>query len=299
MPQSQSQPAFHRASEAPADDYTIPQDWESYTPEEHGVWDTLYARLMKVLPGRGDQAFMDGLKALDLGAGGIPHFGRMSDELEKLTGWRVVAVPGLVPDEVFFDHLANRRFPAGNFIREANQLDYIQEPDVFHDVFGHVPMLSNPVFGDYMQAYGQGGLDSLKSGCLKNLAALYWYTVEFGLIQSDDGIRNYGAGILSSPAENVFALEDPSPNRLGYDTERLMKTAYRIDDFQQTYFVIESYEDLLEKTQGTDFAPIYERLRNEGLAGEYAHQPEDVLSGDRVFHRGTQDYARKGGRHAA
>ena len=289
---------FHRASEAPADDYTIPQDWESYTAEEHGVWDTLYARLMKVLPGRADAAFMDGLKALDLGAGGIPHFGRMSDELEKLTGWRVVAVPGLVPDEVFFDHLANRRFPAGNFIRRADQLDYIQEPDVFHDVFGHVPMLSNPVFGDYMAAYGQGGLDSLKSGCLKNLAALYWYTVEFGLIRTPEGIRNYGAGILSSPAENVFALEDPSPNRIMYDTERLLTTAYRIDDFQQTYFVIDSYEDLLAKTLNTDFAPIYQRLRDRGQAGLYAHQPEDVLDTDEVIDRGTQAYAKGGGRGA-
>ena len=293
------EPAFHRASEAPSSDYTIPQDWDGYTSEEHGVWDTLYARLTKVLPGRADQAFMDGLNALDLGAGGIPHFGRMSDELERLTGWRVVAVPGLVPDAVFFDHLANRRFPAGNFIRKPDQLDYIQEPDVFHDVFGHVPMLSNPVFGDYMQAYGQGGLDALESGCLKNLAALYWYTVEFGLIRSEGGIRNYGAGILSSPAENVFALEDPSPNRLGYDTERLLTTAYRIDDFQQTYFVIESYEDLLEKTLNTDFDPIYKNLRARGLAGEYARQPEDVLDSDTVIHRGTQEYAKRGGRTAA
>ena len=289
---------FHRASQKPADDYTIPQDWESYTAEEHGTWDTLYERLMKVLPGRADDAFLDGLKALDLGSGGIPHFERMSDELEKLTGWRVVAVPGLVPDEVFFDHLANRRFPAGNFIRKPDQLDYIQEPDVFHDVFGHVPMLSNPVFGDYMEAYGKGGLKSLGSGCLKNLAALYWYTVEFGLKKSEDGLRIYGAGIVSSPAESVFSLEDPSPNRLGFSVERLMRTAYKIDDFQQTYFVIDSYEDLLERTQNTDFAPLYDRLREEDAAGEYDYTPADVLETDEVIHEGTQDYAKKGGRFA-
>ena len=290
---------FHRASRAPADDYTIPQDWDGYTAEEHGVWDTLFERLATVLPGRADTAFLDGLKALDLGRGGIPHFERMSDELEKLTGWRVVAVPGLVPDAVFFDHLANRRFPAGNFIRKPHQLNYIQEPDVFHDVFGHVPMLTNPVFADYMQAYGAGGLKSLDSGCLKNLAALYWYTVEFGLIAQPDGLRIYGAGIVSSPAESVFSLEDPSPNRLGFSVERLLRTDYRIDDFQQTYFVIDSYEDLLDRTLRTEFAPLYQALREEGHAGCFEHRPADVLPADRVYTRGTQDYARRGGRFAA
>ena len=293
------EPAFHRASEAPAQDYTIPQDWEDYTAEEHGVWDTLYKRLMTVLPGRADDAFLDGLKALDLGKGGIPHFERMSDELESLTGWRVVAVPGLVPDEVFFDHLANRRFPAGNFIRKPDQLDYIQEPDVFHDVFGHVPMLTNPVFADYMEAYGQGGLRSLGSGCLKNLAALYWYTVEFGLIKRGDTLKIYGAGIVSSPAESKFSIESASPNRLGFDVERLVKTDYRIDDFQQTYFVIESYEDLLERTQNTDFGPLYESLHTKDCAGSYLYQPSDVLDGDIVLTRGDQAYAKKGGRFAA
>jgi len=290
---------FHRASRDPAADYTIPQDWDLYTAEEHAVWDKLYARLMQVLPGRADKAFLDGLKILDLGAGGIPHFERMSDELEKLTGWRVVAVPGLVPDEVFFDHLANKRFPAGNFIRKPDQLDYIQEPDVFHDVFGHVPMLSNPVFGEYMQAYGQGGLKSLDSGCLKNLAALYWYTVEFGLIQSDEGLRIYGAGIVSSPAESVFSLEDASPNRIGFDVPRLLRTDYRIDDFQQTYFVIDSYEDLLDRTLRTEFNPLYEALRQQGHTGSYQHTPADVLSSDHVLTQGNQAYADKGGRFAA
>ncbi len=285
---------FHRTNEAPAEDYTIPQDWESYTEEEHGTWNTLYARLMDVLPGRTDEAFLKGLTLLDLNKGGIPHFERLSDELEKRTGWRVVAVPGLVPDNVFFDHLANRRFPAGNFIRKADQLDYIQEPDVFHDVFGHVPLLANPIFGDYMQAYGEGGLRSLNSGCLKNLAALYWYTVEFGLIKTSEGLRIYGAGIVSSPAESVFAVEVPSPIRFLFDTELLMRTDYRIDDFQQTYFVINSYEELLERTLNTDFGPLYERL-----SGGYDHRPEDVLSTDEILTHGTQSYANKGGRFAS
>ncbi len=276
------------------DDWTIDQGWSDYTQDEHGVWDTLYERLMRVLPNRAAPEFLQGLEALDLHRGGIPDFERMSDELEALTGWRVVAVPGLVPDDVFFEHLANRRFPAGNFIRKPDQLDYIQEPDVFHDVFGHVPMLTDPVFADYMVAYGEGGLRSLRHASLKNLAALYWYTVEFGLIRTDEGLRIYGAGIVSSPAESVFSLEDPSPNRIGFDLARLMRTDYRIDDFQQTYFVIDSYEQLFRSTVDTDFAPLYAQLQ-----GKFDLRPEDVLPEDEIITRGNQAYAQKGGRFAA
>ena len=275
------------------DDWTIDQGWSNYSDDEHAVWDLLYRRQMEVLPGRAAPEFLAGLKALDLGKGGIPEFEAMSDELEALTGWRVVAVPGLVPDEVFFDHLANRRFPAGQFIRKRNELDYLQEPDVFHDVFGHVPMLTNPVFADYMEAYGKGGLRSLNFAALKNLAALYWYTVEFGLIQTDEGLRIYGAGIVSSKSESIFALEDPSPNRIGFELERLMKTDYRIDDFQQTYFVIDSYDQLFDATVKTDFAPIYDRMQ-----GKFALKPEDVEASDTVLTHGTQAYAKAGGRMA-
>lgn len=275
-------------------DWTIDQGWNDYSAEEHNTWDVLYSRLMDVLPNRAAPEFLDGLKALALDRGGIPNFETMSDELEALTGWRVVAVPGLVPDEVFFEHLANRRFPAGSFIRRPDQLDYIQEPDVFHDVFGHVPMLTNPVFADYMEAYGKGGLRSLKHASLKNLAAVYWYTVEFGLIQTPKGLRIYGAGIVSSPAESRFSLEDASPNRIAFDLQRVMNTDYRIDDFQQSYFVIDSYEELFKATVDTDFAPIYQRLQ-----GKFDLKPEDVRSGDRVIHRGTQKYAKQGGRFAA
>lgn len=275
-------------------DWTIDQGWADYTDKEHKTWDVLYARLMQVLPNRAAPEFMKGLEALDLHRGGIPEFGRMSDELEALTGWRVVAVPGLVPDEVFFEHLANRRFPAGNFIRKPDQLDYIQEPDVFHDVFGHVPMLTDPTFADYMVAYGEGGLRSLRHESLKNLAALYWYTVEFGLIRTDEGLRIYGAGIVSSPAESVFSLEDSSPNRIGFDLERLMKTNYRIDDFQQTYFVIDDYEQLIRATVDTNFAPLYADMQ-----GKFTIKPEEVLPGDDLISLGTQTYAKKGGRFAA
>ncbi len=279
--------------EGAAADWTIPQGWSAYTAQEHATWVTLYERQAEVLPGRACEAFLKGLHALDLHGEGIPDFEQLSDKLERLTGWRVVAVPGLVPDEVFFDHLAHRRFPAGNFIRRADQLDYLQEPDVFHDVFGHVPMLTDPVFADYMQAYGKGGQRAMSMGRLRNLARLYWYTVEFGLLGTPEGLRIYGAGIVSSRTESVFCLEDPSPNRIGFDLERVMRTPYRIDDFQQVYFVVPSLDHLLEVTVSTDFAPLYDRLAGASDIPITAVQPDD-----RVFTRGTQAYAKAGGRLA-
>jgi len=270
-------------------DWTIDQAWDRYTADEHAVWTTLYERQKALLPGRACDPFLAGLDALDLHRGGIPDFRRINLELMKLTGWSVVAVPGLVPDEVFFEHLANRRFPAGQFIRRADQLDYLQEPDVFHDVFGHVPMLTDPVFADYLQAYGQGGLRAAGLGRLHNLARLYWYTVEFGLMESARGLRIYGAGIVSSRAETLFALESTSPNRLGFELERVMRTPYRIDDFQQTYFVIPSLDALLGATL-QDFRPIYERLAS---ASDIAI--EAVLPIDQVHTRGDQAYARERG----
>ncbi|MBS0296743.1 MAG: phenylalanine 4-monooxygenase [Proteobacteria bacterium] len=275
-----------------AADWTIPQDWDRYTPQEHDTWVRLYERQMKVLPGRACDAFMQGLDALDLHGGGIPDLEKLNKALEALTGWRVVCVPGLVPDEVFFEHLANRRFPAGQFIRRPDQLDYIQEPDIFHDVFGHVPMLTDTVFADYMAAYGRGGLRALGLGQLHNLARLYWYTVEFGLMQTPNGVRIYGAGIVSSATESVFALEDGSPNRLGFDMLRVMRTPYRIDDFQQAYFVIPGFEQLLRETL-EDFAPAYERLK--ALPDL---EIDEITGEDTVIHRGDQAYAKAGGRFA-
>ncbi|MEE8271806.1 MAG: phenylalanine 4-monooxygenase [Alphaproteobacteria bacterium] len=279
------QQAAKRTSDMPVNpDHTIDQDWEGYTAAEHARWDALFQRQSGLLPGRACDAFVTAMNTLTLSDSGIPHFGRLSDRLERLTGWRVVAVPGLVPDAVFFDHLANRRFPAGAFIRAADQMDYIEEPDVFHDVFGHVPLLANPVFADYMQAYGNGGLRADGLGVLHHLARLYWYTVEFGLVKSDDGLRIFGAGIVSSATETIFALDDPSPNRVGFDLVRLLRTNYRIDDFQQTYFVIESFERLLEDT-AQDFGPIYQRIgRLDDL------DPPDLLPEDVVLARGTQAY---------
>lgn len=273
--------------EGAAADWTIAQGWEGYSPAEHAMWDRLFERQARMLPGRVAPEFLNGLDILRLSKPGIPHFDELNERLMKATGWQVVAVPGLVPDDVFFDHLANRRFVSGNFIRTPEQLDYLQEPDIFHDVFGHVPLLANPVFADYMEAYGKGGQRALRHGGLENLARLYWYTVEFGLIQTAQGLRIYGAGIVSSYGESIFALDDASPHRIGFDLKRLMQTNYRIDDYQQSYFVIDSFEDLLQRTLETDFAPLYAQL-----AGAPVHATDALLPGDRIFTRGTQDYAR-------
>ncbi len=268
----------------PSADWTIDQGWDRYTPAEHATWKTLFERQSRLLPGRACDEFLSGMKDLPLRHDEIPHFEQLSDVLEKRTGWRVVAVPGLVPDEVFFDHLAHRRFPSGQFIRKPDQLDYLEEPDVFHDVFGHVPMLMNPVMAEFIQAYGQGGLRAKKEGVLDLLARVYWYTVEFGLLQQADGLRIYGAGIVSSSTESVFSLQDASPNRIGFELERVMRTRYRIDDFQETYFVLRNLDELLALAH-TDFDPIYARVK-----GEPALVPGDVLPGDRVLARGSGRY---------
>ena len=269
-------------------DWTIPQRWTSYSLAEHAMWDTLFARQARMLPGRVTPVFMQGLDILRLSKPGIPDFEELSERLMRATGWQVVAVPGLVPDEVFFEHLANRRFVAGRFVRTPDQLDYLEEPDVFHDVFGHVPLLANPVFADYMQAYGKGGQRATSLGAIERLARLYWYTVEFGLIAQEGGLKLYGAGIVSSFGESLFALDDRSPNRIGFDLARVMRTQYRIDDYQQSYFVVPSFEDLLQQTLETDFAPLYETLE-----GQPDLSSDAVLPQDHVVHMGTQAYARQ------
>ncbi len=272
-------------------DYTIDQHWERYTKADHATWRTLYKRMEKILPGRACDEFMQGLQKLKIGDEQIPDMERLSDELYKLTRWRVVAVPSLVPDDTFFEHLANRRFPAGFFIRKPEQLDYIEEPDVFHDVFGHVPMLALPVFADYMEAYGKGGLRAEGFGTLQNLARLYWYTVEFGLIEKPEGLRIYGSGIVSSSAESIYAVGDASPNRIHFDLERVMRTKYRIDDFQESYFVIGSFDELFKETY-KDFAPLYTKLKSGPT-----YEPGTILPAERLHHRGTQRY--KAGSHRA
>ncbi|MFZ1992201.1 MAG: phenylalanine 4-monooxygenase [Alphaproteobacteria bacterium] len=261
-----------------APDFTIDQKWETYSRDEHGVWQRLFDRQTALLPGRACDEFLEGLAKLGLSREGIPDLRRLADRLEKLTGWRVVAVPSLVPDDIFFDHLANRRFPAGAFIRKPSELDYIEEPDIFHDVFGHVPMLAHKVFADYMQAYGKGGQRALAEfGALKNLARLYWYTVEFGLIEQKGGLRIYGSGIVSSHGETIYALDDPRPKRIRFDLERVMRTEYKIDAFQAGYFVIRSFDELFAETY-KDFAALYRKLSSGAT-----YKPGEVVTGDQVI----------------
>jgi phenylalanine-4-hydroxylase len=251
-------------------DWTIDQGWDHYTAAQHAVWKSLFERQAVILRGRACSEFMDGIRALPIRADQIPDFRRLSDALMRATGW-----------QVFFEHLANRRFPAGNFIRGTGELDYLEEPDVFHDVFGHVPMLMHPVIADYIQAYGQGGLRAHRLGNLAQLARVYWYTVEFGLVQQANGLRIYGSGIASSSSESVFAIDDPSPNRIRFNLDRVMRTLYRIDAFQETYFVIRDLEELLDLAQ-VDFAPVYERI-----AGLSEIAPGELLPTDTLISRGT------------
>jgi phenylalanine-4-hydroxylase len=281
---TQTQPAHREPSTR--DDFTIDQNWSSYTEEEHAIWRVLFERQAGILRERACAEFVAGLDGLGIAAEGIPDFRRLSDALMRATGWRIVAVPGLVPDVTFFEHLANRRFPSTCFIRSREQLDYLQEPDIFHDIYGHVPLLMNPVFADYMEAYGKGGLKASGQHALHYLARLYWYTVEFGLIATPSGLRIYGSGIASSKGESIFSLEDPSPNRLGFDLLRVMQTTYRIDDFQESYFVIDSFEQLFEATR-PDFTDYYAELRQRP-----DYEPGSVIETDRVLHRGTGAYAR-------
>ncbi len=279
MPEGRTTPS---GGAVPRADHTIDQDWARYSAEEHEVWRTLFKRQEAILYDRACPEFLEGLVGLGVAADGIPDFARLNRVLEATTGWRIVAVPGLVPDDIFFGHLAERRFPSTCFIRRRDQLDYLQEPDVFHDIYGHVPMLMNPVFADYMQAYGQGGLKALGLDSLPRLARLYWYTVEFGLIRTSAGLRIYGSGIVSSKGESIYSLESPIPNRIGFDLLRIMRTRYRIDDFQETYFVIDSFQQLFDATR-PDFTPYYEQLR-----GSADIAPGEVLPGDVMLHRGKK-----------
>jgi phenylalanine-4-hydroxylase len=260
-------------------DCTVAQAWSAYTPEEHALWRRLYTRQAALVPRYACREFTDSLAALDFG-GAIPRFDVVNPKLERATSWRIVAVPGLLPDRVFFEHLANRRFPVTVWLREPAEFDYIVEPDVFHDFFGHVPLLFDPVFADYLQAYGQGGLKAQALGAIEMLSRLYWYTVEFGLIETDAGLRTYGAGILSSGGEISHCIESDLPNRIGFDLLRIMRTRYKIDTFQETYFVIRDFRELFEAT-APDFTPYY-----AALAGGATHAAHAVLATDRVVHRG-------------
>jgi phenylalanine-4-hydroxylase len=269
----------------------VEQPWDDYSATDHDVWRRLYERQREILVGRACDEFLQAQDAMGMTPDAIPRFTELNRVLEDATGWTLIGVEGLLPELDFFDHLANRRFPVTWWIRRPDQIDYIEEPDLFHDLFGHVPLLMNPLFADYMQSYGRGGVKAHGIGedALQNLTRLYWYTVEFGLIRQADGLRIYGSGIVSSRGESIHCLESDAPNRIGFDLERIMRTRYRIDTFQKTYFVIDSFEQLITATT-PDFTPIYERLsRMDSVpAGS-------VLDGDRVIHRGTGEGWEDGG----
>jgi phenylalanine-4-hydroxylase len=243
-----------------AADWTVPQEWERFTADEHDVWDLLFARQQEALAGRAVAGFARGLDLLRLSRPGIPNLDELNERLFGRTGWSVVSVPGLVPDDVFFEHLRHRRFPAGNFIRKRSQLDYLEEPDVFHDVFGHVPLLADPEMADFMQLLGERGLEALGAGALHRLARLYWYTVEFGLARQQGQLRIYGAGILSSYGESRFSLESAAPERVPFDLERVLRSPYRNDEFQARYFVVDNFQDMIDLVSRTELAPLYEAL---------------------------------------
>jgi phenylalanine-4-hydroxylase len=261
-----------------ASDYSVSQEWDAYTDEDHDIWRTLYARQIQLIEQYAAPEFVAGTRALNATPDRIPRIDDTNKILAAATGWRIVTVPGLIPELNFFDHLANKRFPVTVWIRRRDELDYLSEPDIFHDFFGHVPLLTNPTFARFMQAYGEAGPKAIAADGLKMLSRLYWYMVEFGLIATPDGLRAYGSGILSSKGETVHSVESPKPKRIKFELERVMLTDYLIDDFQQTYFVIDSFEQLFRAAYGTDFDPIYKKYRGmPGIA------PAAVLPTDNVL----------------
>jgi phenylalanine-4-hydroxylase len=264
-------------------DYTVDQHWHNYTEEEHDIWRTLFLRQSELLDRYAAPEVAIGLEALGTTAERIPRFTDVNKALERATGWRIVAVPGLIPEEHFFAHLAGRRFPVSVWIRTRAELDYLAEPDLFHDFFGHVPLLANPVFARFMEAYGNAGAKALAHDAVKMLARLYWYTVEFGLIKSGDALRAYGAGILSSKGETTYSIESSSPHRVEFDLERILRTDYLIDDYQQTYFVLDNFEQLFDAGYNTDFAPFYAKYANDPPI-----PPDQLLVTDQLINRGTQ-----------
>jgi phenylalanine-4-hydroxylase len=256
-------------------DYTCEQQWSNYSAEEHALYERLYRRQAAQLKGLACEEFITAVAQLGE-PHQIPRFDALSERLHRATRWEVVAVPGLIPEEAFFALLAQRRFPVTGWIRKPEEFDYVVEPDVFHDLFGHVPLLFNPMFADYMQAYGAGGLKASRLQACEYLARLYWYTVEFGLIATPQGLRAYGAGILSSAGELRHSVQSEQPQRLGFDVERIMRTRYRIDDYQATYFVIQGFEQLFEAT-APDFTPLYDRVAHAGELTADARLPNDLV----------------------
>lgn len=277
------EPVVYGASERPprgdyrraGADYTCAQDYAAYTAQDHDTYRRLYARQEALLPGLACDEFIAALPSLGA-KDRIPRFEEINERLTRATGWEIVTVPGLIPEVPFFTLLANRKFPVTDWIRAPEEFDYIVEPDVFHDLFGHVPLLFNPVFADYVQRYGQGGLKAHELGACEQLSRLYWYTIEFGLIRQANGLRAYGAGILSSSGELNYAVSSAKPQRIALSLQRAMRTRYKIDSYQQTYFVIDSFEQLFGMT-APDFTPLYAQVKGLSDLPANASLAEDLL----------------------
>ncbi|MDD5250873.1 MAG: phenylalanine 4-monooxygenase [Rhodocyclaceae bacterium] len=257
-------------------DFSVDQDSSGYSDADRAVWWHLVSRQSAIIRKHACEEFVRGIDLLGAPLE-IPNLDRVSDFIAARTGWRLVAVPGFIPDDAFFAHLAARRFPVSVWVRRPDEIDFLVEPDLFHDFFGHVPMLLHPVFADYLAAYGAKGAEAAASLALPRLARLYWYMVEFGLIDTTDGLKAYGAGMLSSKTETLYSLESARPHRLWFDLERVMRTNYMIDAFQKSYFVLPDFAALFD-AMAQDFRPLCERL-----AALDDIDPATLAPGDRIY----------------
>jgi phenylalanine-4-hydroxylase len=262
---------------AMAKDWTVDQDWDAYSPAEHDRWRRLYRRQSALIVDYAAPAFINGLAALDCGEE-LPHFDAASARLSALTGWRL-AVPGLIPNDIFFGHLAARQFPVCRWLREEAELDYLVEPDVFHDFFGHIPLLTDPVFAAFVQAYGRHGLSAKGPRDLELMTRLYWYMVEFGLIQTKFGLRAIGAGLVSSAGELLYSVDSADPLRIGFDQIRVLRTLYRIDAYQRTYFVLNDFDQLFQSIDAHFHDALEIASRSEAIAAGSA------IAGDQIIDR--------------
>jgi len=236
-----------------AREMTMRQEYESYTADDYKVWQILFERQMKNLPGKATQAYIDGIDIVKFEAERIPKFDEVNKILEPMTGWRVHVVPGLIPNKDFFELMRDRNFCATTWLRKMEELDYLEEPDMFHDVFGHVPLLSNQALCDFLVNLSNIALKHIDSdSAIECVARLYWYTVEFGLIQEKEGLRIYGAGVLSSSGETDYSLYSDKPKRVPYNVQEIINTPYIKDRYQEKYFVIDSFEQLYNSVDEID-----------------------------------------------
>ena len=231
-----------------------------FTAEEDQVWHQLITRQQKIIENRACQTYIDGLQQLNFSQDQVPQLTEVSALLNAATGWSVAAVDALIPCDYFFKLLANKQFPAACFVRRLDEIDYLQEPDIFHEYFGHCPLILDPHYTQFMQRYGEIALQANEQQ-RELLARLYWFTIEFGLIKSPHGLRIYGGGILSSKEETIYALESDIPVRKAFDLVDALRTPYRIDILQPIYFIIDDFQQLFDIIHQDLFAAIEEALR--------------------------------------